>query len=43
MVFFSDTQGNTAITEFFVLKTSLCHNTQRRFAFVIILKFTKQY
>ena len=36
MEFFSDSQGNTAITEFFVLKTSLGHTTQIRFIFVII-------
>ena len=28
--FFSDKQGNTAITEFFVLKTSLGRNTINR-------------
>ena len=33
---FLDILGNTAITEFFVLKTSLRHNTQIRFVFVMI-------
>ena len=32
-------QANTAITEFFVLKTSLGHNTKIIFIFFIVLNF----